>query len=418
MKKAALFIICTLLMINQSLSQVHSQWRGNDRNGNYYEENLLDAWPEDGPQLLWTVQVVGQGYSSASVAGDAIYLTGLIDSVEYVSAYDLHGNLLWESELGPGFNANFNASRSTPLVVDNKVYALSGKGHIACFDRLSGENIWQEDAYTKFEGEQDIWGVVESLLYHDGKIFYTPCGDRTTMVALDANNGGTIWESVSFRDSSAYVSPILINYKGREMIIGVTSNYIFSLHPEDGTIIWRKTYSDIFPPTGHIDFPIQNTNSPLYHDGQIYVTSGYDHVGVMFRLNEDGSEAELIWTDSTLDVHHGGVVLVDGYIYGANWLNNGNGNWCCIDWNTGETKYEHKWVNKGSIIAANNRLICYEERMGNIALVEASPEKFNIISQFRPIEERGWHHWSHLVIKEGTMYLRYKDELRAYKIAK
>ena len=416
LKKAIVFLLLMTASVHV-VAQVHAQWRGEIRDGSYKVENLINSWPAEGPELVWTAEVEGVGYSSPSVTEDAIYITGLIDTLEYVSAYDLQGKLLWKSELGPGWTASFNASRSTPLVVDDKVYAVSGLGYIACFDRFSGKTIWKKDAIREYEGHYDIWGVAESLLYHDGKVIFTPCGNRTTMVAMDALTSNTAWESESFGDSSAYVSPILINYAGEDRIIGVSSNYIFSVSPENGRIHWRKTYSDILPPTGNADFPIQNTTSPLYHEGQIYVTSGYDHVGVMYSLNEDGSDAELIWTDSTLDVHHGGVVLVNGYIYGSNWLNNGNGNWACIDWESGETMYEEKWINKGSIIAVNERLFCYEERFGNIAMVEASPEGFHIISQFQPTQERGWRHWSHPVIHNGILYNRFKDQLRAYRIA-
>ena len=408
--------VCLMLISGEIGAQVIAQWRGINRNGIYNEENLLQEWPNDGPALLWSVNGIGEGFSSASVTEDAIYLTGLIDTIEYVTALDLAGNHLWQTAFGPGWNTSFNASRSTPTVVHDNIYVVSGQGHLACLNRNSGDIIWKLDAYNKFEGEWDIWGVAESLLYHDGKIFYTPCGERTTVVALDANTGNTIWESVPFPDSSAYVSPILIHHGNREMIVSVTSNYIFTVDPEKGNIIWKATYSDIYPPIEHPDFPISNTNSPLFHDGQIYVTSGYNHVGVMFKLNEDGSQAELIWTDSTLDVHHGGVVLLDGYIYGSNWLHNGKGNWCCIDWKTGETMFEAEWINKGSIIAADNRLYCYEERTGFIALVEPSMDGFNVISSFRPFEE-GWPHWSHPVIRNGVLYVRYEDVLKAYNIA-
>jgi len=417
MKEIIQIIMLCVIISGQIHAQVRSQWRGENRNGIYLEEDLLDKWPESGPELLWSINGIGEGYSSASVTEDAIYLTGLIDTMEYVTALDLNGNHLWQTEFGPGWITNFNASRSTPTVINGKVYVAGGQGHVACLNSKTGEIIWKLDAYKKFEGEWDIWGVAESLLYHEGKIFYTPCGERTTMVALDANSGRTIWESASMPDSSAYVSPILIDHGGRKMIVSVTSNYIITLDPGNGDIIWKKTYSDIYPPVEHVDFPISNTNTPLYDDGHIYVTSGYNHVGVMFKMNADGSDADLIWTDSTLDVHHGGVVLLNGYIYGANWLHNGNGNWCCIDWKTGETMFEAKWINKGSIIAADNKLYCYEEKTGNIALVEPRTDNFNVISSFRP-HKKGWPHWSHLVIRKGVLYVRYEDVLKAYNISK
>jgi len=413
-------IIClsiALLITSYSFGQTSAQWRGEARNGIYNEKNLLTEWPESGPDSLWATGGIGEGYSSASVTEDAIYITGLFDSIEVVTALDLNGNKLWQTEFGRAWNASFNPSRCTPTVVNGKVYVISGLGDIACIDCKTGKKIWNFDAYKKFEGEWDIWGVTESPLYHEGKVFYTPCGDKTTMVALDANTGETIWKSKSLPDSSAYASPILIRYKKKEMIVAVTSNYIFTVNPHNGDIIWKKTYSEIDPPIEHPDNPLQNTNSPLYHDGQIYVTSGYNHVGVMFKLNEDGTDANLIWKDSTLDVHHGGVVLMNGYIYGANFVNRRDGNWCCINWETGETLYEKKWICKGSIISADNKLYCYEEKRGNIALVEPTTDDFKIISTFQPSKKR-WPHWSHLAIKNGILYVRHADVLMAFDVKK
>jgi len=62
------------------------------------------------------------------------------------------------------------------------------------------------------------------------------------------------------------------------------------------------------------------------------------------------------------------------------------GNWCCIDWNTGAPMYEKEWENKGSIIYADGMLYCYEERRGNVALVRATSEDFEIVSTFKITE--------------------------------
>jgi outer membrane protein assembly factor BamB len=145
------------------------------------------------------------------------------------------------------------------------------------------------------------------------------------------------------------------------------------------------------------------------------VTSGYDHVGVKFKLTNGGSGIEQVWVNKDLDNHHGQVVLVDGYIYGSNWIDNGNGNWVCVDWITGETKYEKKWVTKGSITAADGKLYCYEERRGNLALVEPTPDDFNIISSFRITKGSG-PHWTQPVIHKGILYIRHGEALMAFNI--
>ena len=90
----------------------------------------------------------------------------------------------------------------------------------------------------------------------------------------------------------------------------------------------------------------------------------------MLKLSADGKSVELKWSSDALDTHHGGVVLVDGYIYGSNWVNNGNGNWVCQEWETGKVMYEEKWHNKGSVIYADGLLYIYEEKAGTCGTVE------------------------------------------------
>ena len=125
-----------------------------------------------------------------------------------------------------------------------------------------------------------------------------------------------------------------------------------------------------------------NPNTPIYQDGYIYVTSGYDKGGAKLKLSEDGSEVVAQeWKDSTLDCHHGGVVLVDGYIYGTSWRGNAAGNWVCLDWKTGKVIYETEWIGKGSVTYADGMLYCYEEKQGTVGLIKATPEKFSRVRE-------------------------------------
>ena len=108
-------------------------------------------------------------------------------------------------------------------------------------------------------------------------------------------------------------------------------------------------------------------------------------------------------------------MLIDGYIYGSNWINNRIGKWCCIDWNTGKAMYEKEWKTKGSIIANDGMLYCYEEKTGFIALVKATPEDFLVTSSFQVPLGKG-PCWSHPTIKDGILYIRRGGALMAYKI--
>ena len=137
--------------------------------------------------------------------------------------------------------------------------------------------------------------------------------------------------------------------------------------------------------------------------------------GSLKALKSPANDAWRKWFETTLDCHHGHVVLVDGYIYGSSWDGNGDGNWVCVNWNTGKVMYDTKWFCKGAILYADGRLYCYEEKKGNLALVEATPKEFKPISSFKVPLGNG-KHWAHPAISDGRLYVRHGDALMAYDI--
>jgi outer membrane protein assembly factor BamB len=238
-------------------------------------------------------------------------------------------------------------------------------------------------------------------------------------IALDKTTGSLIWKSESLDDKPMYVSPVLIEYAGKKMIVNVSRNYIYAVDASSGSILWKVKNEDVVDHSGyHNQWPgLDHIKcvTPLYHNGKIYVTGGYDTGAALLKLSEDGKNVTVDWSDKVLDVHHGGVVLVDGYIYGANWLSNGDGNWCCIEWSTGKKMWEEHWKNKGSIIAADGYLYIYDERSGFAGLLKANPEKFDLISSFK-FKGGSGPYWAHPVIHNGVLYLRHGEAMMAYDI--
>jgi outer membrane protein assembly factor BamB len=402
-------IICTINVFSQSVTE----WRGPDRSGVYNEPGLLKEWPASGPQLLWTVKDLPKGYSSVTVANGTIYLTGLNDSMDIVSAIDLNGTLKWQTIYGNSWIESFPDSRCTPTIDNDRLYLTSGKGEVVCLDAANGKIIWSLNASELFEGNFGSWGIAESPLVIDNKLIFTPGGKKTTMIALDKTNGGLLWQSKSLHDNPSYTSPLLIQYGEKQQIINVSESYIFAVSPDDGKLIWKFDYLK-YSNASNGDI---NTNTPLYYNGNIFVSNGYDHGNVLLKLSEDGSSVSPAWSDITLDTHHGGYVRIDDYIYGSNWLNNGMGNWVCLEWKTGKLMYETKWFNKGPIISDGEMLYCQEEKTGNFALVKADPEKFVVTSAFK-IPFGSGPYWAHPVICNGVVYIRHGNALMAYDIKK
>ena len=91
------------------------------------------------------------------------------------------------------------------------------------------------------------------------------------------------------------------------------------------------------------------------------------------------------------------------------------GHWICLDWKTGKVMYDTKWYSKGAIIANNDMLYCYDETSGHVCITKATPDGFNVISEFEIIYGNG-PHWAHPVIKDGVLYIRHGTALMAYDI--
>lgn len=400
-----------LILLNpDAYCQTFSEWRGEGRTGLYNETGLLRKWPEKGPEMLWSVTGLPKGHSSVTIGDRKLYITGTTGSQEVLIAFDRNGKKLWETAYGMAWEGSYPESRSTPTLEDDRIYVTSGMLDAACINALTGQLIWSVKVSDQFEGKPGMWGRAESPVVFENKVYFTPGGNKTTMVALDKMTGKTIWQSESLKEEARFVSPLMIDRNGNNILVGMTEHFVLGFSAKDGKILWKFNYGAFATKNEN-----EHTNTPLFWDGSIFVCSGYDHRSVMLKLSEDGSSVSLLWSEDSLDSHHGGVVRFGPYIYGSNWLNNSKGNWVCLDWYTGKKMWETSWKNKGQIIAADNMLYCYEERSGTLALVRATPEKFDIISSFT-IPLGSGPHWSHPVISNGILYIRHMDALMAFDI--
>lgn len=408
--------VATLLLLPAitTFAEDWPQWRGPTRDGISRETNLLNKWPEEGPTLLWSVgEDLGQGYSSPSIADGKVFVTGMIEKKGVLFAFDLEGALIWKRNYGPEWSKSWPGTRSTPTIEDGKVFVHSGTGVVHCFEAGSGKRLWSRDVAEDFEGIPTRWGWAESLLVVEDKLICAPCGKKATLVALNKKTGETVWDKPSIGEISAYCSPTVFERDGRKIIAYRTALILFGVDAEDGEVLWKYDCEEFMRPAEpeHV-----HANQPLVHEGHLYITSGYDAGGAMFALSEAGDAIALKWLDKTLDAHLGGIVLVDGHIYGSNYVKKGDSDWISLSWNTGKTRYETSWNDtRGAILYADGMLYCYSELTGELGLVEAGPE-FKVKSSFKIPKTKSRFWWAHPSISDGRLFVRHDSRMMCYDI--
>jgi outer membrane protein assembly factor BamB len=405
-------ILLFLLLLNAVSYAQEAQWRGPDRSGIFPEKGLLQKWPESGPQMIMKTADVGNGYSQPVLHDGVIYITGKKDENDILSAVNMRGEILYQVVYGKSWNNTYPETRSAPTIDGNRVYVISGMGELVCLEKETGNIIWKVNAHEEYQGEIHRWGVAESPLIVNGIVTYTSGGNLTSVVAFDKMTGKNVWKTPSIGGARTYVSPVMYNYKDVRLIIASTSDYVIGINPKDGKVWWSYKY---LPADGDGRGATNSTNSAIIRNNEIFISKGYDQYGVMLQVAADGKSVKEKWRTEVLDTHHGHYVNVGDYIYGSNWQNNSKGNWVCLQWDNGKVMYETEWITKGPIAYADGRLYCYEERSGNVALVNPTPEKFDIVSTFQ-IKEGTGPHWAHPYIKDGKLIMRHGDVLMVFDI--
>ena len=228
----------TIVLYFSGITQEVTQWRGADRSGIYKETGLLKIWPESGPGQLWEYNGLGAGYGSPAITNSGIFVSGEIDTISYLFSLDPAGKLRWKSKIGKEWVLSYPGSRSTPTVVGDLVYITTGWGILSCFESQTGKERWAIDMMKELHGVLPRFGLAESVLVVGEKVFCTPGGGDTNVVALDRLNGKILWISKGMGEMSAYCSPILIKLPERDLLVTFTKTHLLGMDAKDGSLLW------------------------------------------------------------------------------------------------------------------------------------------------------------------------------------
>ncbi|MHC4664480.1 MAG: PQQ-binding-like beta-propeller repeat protein, partial [Planctomycetota bacterium] len=345
-KYAAITILCLVLLAAPvSLGGDWPNFRGPNWDGKSTETGLLKNWPEQGPPLAWKVEGLGKGFSSVAITGGKIFTMGDRQDLQWVIALDLATRKeLWAAKVGRPWATGKGGPRCTPTVDGDLLYAIGTHGDVVCLETATGKERWRKSFPDDFSGKMmSKWGFSESPLVDGNKLLCTPGGKDAGIVALNKRTGETIWKCAipdigsRGKDGAGYSSVVVAEIGGVRQYIQMMGRGVVSVAASDGKFLWG--YNKIANDVANIPMAVV--------DGDyVFCTTSYKTGSALLKISrsDKGFDAKEIYflTPDQFENHHGGVILLDGYIYGGDGQNKGTP--VCLEMKTGKIMWKEEPV--------------------------------------------------------------------------
>ena len=378
-----------------------TDFRGPARDGVYRQRPVAATWPAGGPRLLWK-QPVGEGHASFVIARGVAYTIEQRRNREVVAAYDIGtGRERWTH----GWDAFFSEAmggdgpRATPTYADGILYALGAAGELRALRADSGTLVWRTNILDDAGAENLQWGMSAAPLIVDGKVIVQPGGRGASMVAYDATTGKVVWKSLD--DQQAYVSPMLVTLAGRRQIVTITGDRAIGVSVDDGALLWSYPWAT--------DNKINISQPIVIGPSRLFLSSGYGKGAAAIELTPDGDRlrAATIWEHTRMKNKLSSSVLLDGHVYGLD-----EGILACVDAASGQVAWKGGRYGHGQLLLAGDRLLITTET-GELALVHATPARFEELARVPGIEGRTWNVPA---IDDGILLVRNASEMAAFDV--
>jgi len=363
-----------------TLTQDYPQFLGPNRNGTVPGPRLARDWSARPPRLVWR-RAVGKGWSSFAVSGDVAVTQEQHGDEERTVAYDVKtGETRWSS----GARASFvhpvagDGPRSTPTIVDGRVYATGSTGLIHALDLESGRVLWSRNYIEENGATVPEFGKSCSPLVVEGKVVVSAGGSGgRSLVAYDQDTGEVVWAAGD--DASGYASPFVATLAGVRQIVILNGSSVAGHAIEDGRVLWSHPW-----PGGH---PNVAQPLPLPQD-RLLVAAGYGIGSKLFQIEpaESGSlAATLLWETTRMKAKFANPIFHDGFIYGLD-----DGILACQDPETGELRWKKGRYGHGQTLLVGD-LILVQTEQGEIVLVEPTPDELRELARFRVMDGKTWN---------------------------
>lgn len=419
----AAMVAASLMTVASAADPCWPQWRGPNRDGKAVGGSIRTDWEANPPKQLWSMEGIGNGYGSLAIVGDRLYTTGYVGKEEMVTAVHLGTQkVLWQTPIGAAVemgNEEWYGSRGTPTVDGERIYVVASEGGVASLDIATGKVLWKKVFADEYGSGKQSWGYAESALVDENAVICTPGSDEVLMVALDKNSGKELWRTPypeigeAGKQEAGYSSAVVSNAAGVKQYVQMTGKGAVGVRAKDGKLLW--SYNKVANRVAVIP-------TPIVQGDQVFVSSGYGTGAALLNLTKsgDGVKAEEVYFlgQNEFQNHHGQMILDKGYVYAGR--GHGKGFPVCVELKTGKIVWGEGERGPGGGSAAvtfvDGHLI-FRYQDGVVALIEATPEEYRLKGTFKPEFTEG-PNWAHAVVCDGKLYMRQKEHLMCYDVAK
>ena len=360
------------------------QWRGPNRDGISKETGWRTQWPEGGPKVLWRADV-GAGYSSFAVVGGRVYTMGNADKNDTVFCLNADtGEIVWRKSYPCG-EGDHPGPRATPTVDGKVVYTLSREGHLLALDAASGNPIWGKHLPKDFGAKPEQWGFACSPLVLGDRLIL----DAGPTLALNKQTGALVWKSGE--DKAGYSSPTVFEVAGKTLL---------AVFPEFGPILRQAADGkELARLRWETEYGV-NVATPIVQGNRVFFSSGYGKGCTLLELGDSGWKQ--VYQNKNMRNHANSCILWEGHLYGFDGQVDGGGKLVCLDFQTGERKWQQGGLGTGALMLADGKLIVISER-GDLVVAEASPAAYRELARTKVLEKTCW---TMPVLANGRIYCR------------
>jgi outer membrane protein assembly factor BamB len=382
-----------ILLPSIAFSQDWPRYLGPDGSG-VVEGKIRTNWKEEKPKELWRKDL-GKGCTSFAATGEKVVVMGNKDNTDIVWCLDAAtGKEIWTHKYPEKLDPKLyeGGPNATPSIDGDVVYTLSRTGNLFCLSMADGKPKWNVHYKKDFKGRVPDWGYSASPVVKGNLLYCLPCADDGGMYALEKSTGKVSWKSGD-DTKPGYATPVFFTHEGKELVAAFHGRQLvaYNLESKGKPVFdfgWRTSY-DI------------NASNPQYHDGMMFLASGYGMGYVVIDVS--GGKPKVLHKDEDTRMIFQNSILRDGDILGVFGDKNIPAELIRMDMKTGKAHWRAKMPGtRGSSLMVGDQMVILSET-GEIICGEPAKSGWKEHGRVNALSSVSW---GNVVFAHGRIFAR------------